>query len=55
MAHVLAACGLVEAEPVGALRLSLGWTTTRADVDHLVRVLPEVVTRSRAASLVGRR
>jgi cysteine desulfurase len=42
---VLDACGI---DADAALRLSLGWTTTEADVDEAVAVVTEVVTRLRA-------
>ena len=35
--HVLLACGVDEAEARGALRFSLGWTSTADDVDHAAR------------------
>jgi cysteine desulfurase len=41
--HVVDACGLVGAP----LRLSLGWTTTEAEVDHAVAVLASAVPRLR--------
>ncbi|MDT0165637.1 cysteine desulfurase family protein [Actinotalea sp. AC32] len=47
--HVLTAMGVDAREARGALRFSLGRTTTRGDVDALVAVLPEVVERARAA------
>ena len=37
----------------GALRFSLGRSTTRADVDALVEVLAEVAERARAAGLAA--
>jgi cysteine desulfurase len=43
--HVLAAMGVPAAQAAGALRLSLGWTTTDADVDHALRVIPASVAR----------
>jgi cysteine desulfurase len=49
--HVLAAMG-VPAEPArGALRLSLGWCSTEADVDHALRAVPAAVDRLRASSV----
>jgi cysteine desulfurase len=33
----------------GALRLSLGWTSTDADVDHALRVIPAAVAQLRGA------
>ena len=53
--HVLLACGVDEAEARGALRFSLGWTSTADDVDHLLAVLGEVVARARAAGLAAAR
>jgi len=32
----------------GALRCSLGWSTTADEVDHMIKVLPEAVNRLRA-------
>lgn len=53
--HVLAAMGVEEDESRGALRFSLGWTSTRADAEHLLRALPEALERARAVRrLAGR-
>jgi cysteine desulfurase len=52
--HVLLAMGLTEAEARGALRFSLGRTSTEADVAALLAVLPGVVERARAAGMAGR-
>ncbi|WP_298806944.1 cysteine desulfurase family protein [uncultured Pseudokineococcus sp.] len=52
--HVLAAMGVPDDDARGALRVSLGRTSTAEDVDRLVAVLPEVVVaarRARAATL----
>lgn len=49
--HVLLACGVGGADARGALRFSLGWTSTDDDVDALVAALPGVVERARAAGL----
>ena len=51
--HVLLAMGLDEVEARGALRFSLGRTSTLADVDALAAALPGVVDRARAAGLAG--
>lgn len=48
--HVLLAMGLSEAQARGALRLSLGHTSTEADVDAFLAALPAVVERARRAS-----
>jgi len=47
--HVLLAIGLSEAQARSALRITLGRTTTEADVDAFLAVLPEAVARARAA------
>ncbi len=49
--HVLAAMGMDRARAGGSLRLSLGWTTTEADVDHALTVVPAAVARLRQARL----
>lgn len=51
--HVLAAMGVPPAEAAGALRFSLGWTSTPGDVEALVAVVGRVVARARAAALAG--
>jgi cysteine desulfurase len=45
--HVLAAMGVPKELAGGSLRLSLGWTSSDADVDHVVDVLPDAVRRLR--------
>jgi cysteine desulfurase len=45
--HVLAAMGVERTLAQGSLRLSLGRTTTAADVDHVLAVLPAAVERIR--------
>jgi cysteine desulfurase len=42
--HVLEALGL---RPSGSLRLSLGWTTTDAEIDHALAVIPAAVQQLR--------
>ena len=49
--HVLAAMGVPPERARGALRLSLGWTTTDADVDALAAVIPTVVHDLRERAL----
>ena len=51
--HVLLACGVDERAARGALRFSLGRTSTTADVDAVIDALPEVVERARAAGPAG--
>jgi len=51
--HVLLAMGVSETDARGALRFSLGRTSTTADVDALVAVLPGVVERARSAGLAS--
>ncbi len=51
--HVLLAMGYSEAEARGALRLTLGHTSTDADVDAALAALPGVVERARRAGGFG--
>jgi cysteine desulfurase len=53
--HVLLAMGVPETEARGALRFTLGATSTEDDVDRLVAALPQVVARAQAAGLVSGR
>ncbi|MCU4186515.1 cysteine desulfurase [Acidiferrimicrobium sp. IK] len=46
--HVLLAMGLVPADAASSIRFSLGWTTTAADIDAALRVVPPAVARLRA-------
>ncbi|MBE6886535.1 MAG: aminotransferase class V-fold PLP-dependent enzyme, partial [Ruminococcaceae bacterium] len=50
--HVLLSIGLPHEVAHGSLRLSLGRYNTDEDVDHLVKVLPQVVERLRMMSPV---
>jgi cysteine desulfurase len=52
--HVLLAMGLSEDEARGALRVTLGHTTTGADVDAFLAALPDAVARATAAGLSSR-
>lgn len=47
--HVLMAMGRSIEQARTSVRFSLGHTSTEADVDHLLRVLPEAVERARRA------
>ncbi len=49
--HVLLAMGAQASAARGSLRFSLGHTSTRADVDRLIEVLPAAVERARRAGL----
>ena len=53
--HVLLAMGMSESEARASLRFSLGASSTTADVDKLVAVLPGVVERARQAGHISRR
>jgi cysteine desulfurase len=49
--HVLTAMGYPEEEARGSLRFSLGRSTTDADVDEALAVVPRVVAAARAAAV----
>lgn len=51
--HVLLAMGIAEQDARGALRLTLGHTSTDADVDAFLTALPAAVERARRASGVA--
>jgi len=51
--HVLLAMDADVERARGSLRFSLGHTSTDADVDHLLEVIPAVVERARRAGLSG--
>jgi cysteine desulfurase len=55
VSHVLAAMGYPDEEARGALRLSLGRTTTDADIDQAVAIVPAAIARLRegSAALAG--
>jgi len=48
--HVLAALGLDPLQAHSSLRFSLGKWTTEEEIDHVLEVLPRIVTRLRAIS-----
>jgi cysteine desulfurase len=48
--HVLTAIGLPRERAQGSLRLTLGRSTTGADIDHVLALLPEMVHKLRAIS-----
>lgn len=52
--HVLLGMGLTEAEARGALRFTLGHTSTQADVDALIAALPGAHERALRAGLSNR-
>ena len=51
--HVLAALGIDRATAAGSLRLSLGWSTTAADVDAAREAVPAAVARLQAHARDG--
>ncbi|GAB2618154.1 cysteine desulfurase family protein [Pseudactinotalea suaedae] len=53
--HVLLAMGADQRTARSAVRFTLGWTSTDADVDHALATLPAVLERARAAGRVGAR
>ncbi|MCT9622364.1 cysteine desulfurase family protein [Curtobacterium sp. C2H10] len=52
--HVLLAMGLSEQDARGALRITLGHSTTDADVDAFLAALPDAVARAGAAGMASR-
>jgi cysteine desulfurase len=51
--HVLLAMGVDAADARGSLRMSLGHTSTDADIDAVLAVLPAAVDRARQAALAS--
>ncbi|UXM90361.1 cysteine desulfurase family protein [Paenarthrobacter sp. JL.01a] len=51
--HVLLAMGMDEDTARGAQRFTLGHTSTQADVDALLKALPEACARARQAGMAG--
>jgi cysteine desulfurase len=49
--HVLLAMGAEADDARSSLRFTLGWPTTKADIDVLVAALPEAVRRAKTAGL----
>ena len=49
LSHVLEAMGVSARDGMGALRLTLGRTTARADIEEVVAQLADVIERARAA------
>lgn len=47
--YVLAAMGVHDAAARSSLRFSVGWSTSQADIDRLLQVLPDLVSRARQA------
>jgi cysteine desulfurase len=47
--HVLLAMGVAESDARGALRVTLGHTSTPADVDAFIEALPAAIERARRA------
>jgi cysteine desulfurase len=45
--HVLAAMGLPRERVLGSVRFSLGRTTTREEIDHVLEILPPIAERMR--------
>lgn len=52
--HVLLAMGLTENEARGALRITVGHTTTEADIDVFLEALPLAVARAQRAGFADR-
>lgn len=52
--HVLLGCGFDEATARGALRFTLGHTTTADDIDRVIAALPDAVAQAKKAGLSNR-
>ncbi len=50
--HVLLALGLTHETAHGSLRMTLGKMNTEADIDYVLEILPEIVTRLRSMSML---
>jgi len=50
--HVLTAMGYPDEEARGAIRFSLGRTTSDAEIDQAIEIVPRVIAESRAAAAV---
>jgi cysteine desulfurase len=51
--HVLTAMGVTRDEARASLRFSLGRTTTEADIDRALEIIPRVIAKLRAAQPTG--
>jgi len=51
--HVLVALGLSESEADASLRISIGTTNTKAEIDQVLSIMPSVVERARNAFVVS--
>lgn len=54
LSHVLLAMGVEPEAARGALRITLGWSSSDADVDAVLAALPDAVARARRAGLSSR-
>ena len=52
LSHVLEAMGFTEREAMGALRVTVGRTTTSDDVERFLAAIAGVVERARAAGAI---
>lgn len=51
--HVLLALGLTESQAYSSLRLSIGISNTKSEIDQVIAVMPSVVERARNAFVVS--
>ena len=51
--HVLVALGLSESDANASLRISIGTTNTKAEIDQVLNIMPSVVERARNAFVVS--
>ena len=52
--HVLVAMGLSEEIADASLRISIGVTNTKAEIDQVINILPNVIERARKALEVSK-
>ena len=51
--HVLVALGLSESDADASLRISIGTTNTKAEIDQVLNIMPSIVERARNAFVVS--
>lgn len=52
--HVLTALGMSAAQAAGSLRFTMGRSTTKKDLEYLLRVLPEIIAKCRRSTRMSK-